>query len=175
MAESKQRNYTWLIVLLSLAIPGLVTLLFYTEKIEGYDFSFLPNTYALTNGITALLLIFAVVAIKNKNVILHRRLMTACIALSVYFLLAYVVYHATTPSTKFGGEGAARTIYLIILASHILLSIVTVPLVLITYVRALNKKFDKHKRIARITFPIWLYVAITGVVIYLMISPYYAH
>lgn len=175
MKEKTPRNFTWIIVLLSLAVPALVTLLFYTEKIEGYDFSYLPNTYALTNGLTAILLVIAVVAIKNKNVLLHRRLMTACIALSVYFLLAYVVYHATTPSTKFGGEGTVKTIYLIILASHILLSILTVPLVLITFVRALNERFDKHKKIARITFPIWLYVALTGVIIYLMISPYYVH
>lgn len=175
MNKDRSKSYSWLIVLLSLAIPGLVTLLFYTDKIEGYDFSYLPNTYALTNGITAFLLIFAVVAIKNNKMLLHKRLMTACIALSVYFLLAYVVYHATTPSTKFGGEGVVKTIYLVILASHILLSIVTVPLVLITYVRALNQKFDKHRKIARITFPIWLYVALTGVIIYLLISPYYVH
>ncbi|NND76908.1 MAG: DUF420 domain-containing protein [Flavobacteriales bacterium] len=173
MNEAKERNYSPWIILASIAIPVLISLLFYTDKIEGYDFSFLPATYAITNGITALLLVSAVVAIKNKNMLLHKRLMTACIALSIYFLAAYVLYHSTSEQVKFGGDGAVKIVYLIILASHILLSVAIVPLVLITYTRALHQKFDKHKKIARITFPIWLYVAITGVVIYLMISPYY--
>lgn len=175
MSETKERNYTPWIILASIAVPLLISLLFYMDKIEGYDFTFLPITYAITNGLTALFLIFAVVAIKNKNMILHKRLMTACIAFSVYFLCAYVVYHATAEQVKFGGEGLVKTIYLIILASHILLSVVIIPMVLITYTRALRQRFDKHKKIARVTFPIWLYVAITGVVIYLMISPYYPH
>jgi putative membrane protein len=87
----------------------------------------------------------------------------------------YVAYHMTSDSTKFGGEGAIRTVYFLILITHIFLSIVIIPLVLITYVRALASKFDKHKKIAKITFPIWLYVAVTGVIVYLMISPYYVH
>ena len=173
MSEAKERNYTPWIILASIAIPVLISFMFYMDKIEGYDLSFLPATYAITNGITALLLMAAVVAIKNKNMILHKRLMTSCIALSIYFLCAYVLYHSTSEQVKFGQEGTVKTVYLIILASHILLSIAIVPLVLITYTRALRQRFDKHKKIAKITFPIWLYVAITGVVIYLMISPYY--
>tara|TARA_B110000881_G_C18568593_1_gene514254 strand:+ start:241 stop:507 length:267 start_codon:yes stop_codon:yes gene_type:complete len=87
----------------------------------------------------------------------------------------YIAYHMTSDPTPFGGEGYVKLIYYIILISHILLSIVLIPLVLISYVRAIQKEFDPHRKIAKITFPIWLYVAITGVVVYLMISPYYIH
>lgn len=99
--------------------------------------------------------------------------MSSAILVSVLFLLSYVAYHLTTSSTPYGGEGWDRKIYFFILITHIVLSAAIVPMVLITYVRALSEKFDKHKKIARITLPIWLYVTITGVVVYLMISPYY--
>jgi putative membrane protein len=100
--------------------------------------------------------------------------MKTAIACSVLFLVMYVAYHLTSDSTPYGGTGVLRPIYFFILISHIILSIGIIPLVLITYVKALAQRFDKHKKIAKITFPIWLYVAITGVVVYLMISPYYA-
>ena len=99
--------------------------------------------------------------------------MKFAIGLSVTFLVMYVAYHMTSDSTPYGGQGFIRYVYFFILISHILLSIVIIPLVLISYVRALSQRFDKHRRIARITYPIWLYVAVTGVVVYLMISPYY--
>ena len=99
--------------------------------------------------------------------------MKTAIALSVAFLAMYVAYHMTSEATKYGGDGILKLVYFFILITHITLSIVTIPLVLITYVRALAEKFDKHKKIAKITFPIWLYVAVTGVIVYLMISPYY--
>jgi putative membrane protein len=99
--------------------------------------------------------------------------MTSAVALSVAFLVMYVAYHMTADSTKFGGDGVIKYVYYFILVTHIVLSIIIIPLVLITYVRAWAQVFDKHKKIARITFPIWLYVAVTGVVVYLMISPYY--
>ena len=120
-------------------------------------------------------MIAGVVAIKNGKRKLHERFLTAAIALSVAFLVMYVAYHMTSDSTKFGGEGAIRYVYFFILVTHIVLSIVIIPMVLITYVRALGQAFDKHKKIAKITFPIWLYVAVTGVVVYLMISPYYVY
>ena len=102
-------------------------------------------------------------------------MMTTAIALSLGFLVMYVAYHMTTDSTKFGGEGVIKYVYYFILISHILLSIAVIPLVLISYVRALSEKFDSHKRIAKITFPIWLYVAVTGVIVYVMIAPYYVY
>jgi len=170
--ENLERKYKPWIIGLSIAIPVAVAALF-TISIDGYNTSFLPPIYAGINGLTALLLVSAVIAIKNKNQQLHQRLMTTSVVLSALFLVLYVIYHATSDSTPYGGEGIMRTIYFILLISHILLSIGIIPLVLITYVRALSKRFDRHKKIARITFPIWLYVAVSGVLVYIMISPYY--
>ena len=174
--EQRFRKY---IVMVSILIPVIVALLFSVKlKDFGYDvepLSFLPPIYATINGITAVVLISGVLAIKNGKRILHERLMTTAIALSVAFLVMYVAYHMTSDSTKYGGEGSIRIVYFFILISHIVLSIAVIPLVLITYVRALSERFDRHKKIAKITFPIWLYVAVTGVVVYLMISPYYVN
>jgi putative membrane protein len=171
------QKYNKLIVLVSILIPVVVAILFGVKlKDLGYDvepLSFLPPIYATINGITAVVLVSAVVAIKKGNKDMHQRLMTLAIVLSLAFLVMYVAYHMTADSTKFGGEGFVRLVYFFLLISHILLSIVVIPLVLITYVRALAAKFDQHKKIAKITFPIWLYVAVTGVIVYLMIAPYY--
>ncbi|KIO53068.1 DUF420 domain-containing protein [Flavobacterium hibernum] len=173
-----EKKYSKLIVAVSIIIPVVVAILFGVKLkdfgINVEPLSFLPPIYATTNGITAIVLVWAVIAIKNGKRKLHERLMTFAIALSVAFLVMYVAYHMTADSTKFGGEGVIRYAYFIILITHILLSIAIIPLVLITYVRALAQRFDRHKKIAKITFPLWLYVAITGVVVYLMISPYYA-
>ncbi|MCC9072989.1 DUF420 domain-containing protein [Flavobacterium sp. F-65] len=175
--NSLEKKYNKYIVLVSIVIPVVVAILFGVKlKDFGYNvepLTFLPPIYATINGITALVLIIAVMAIKKGNRKLHERLMTTAIALSLAFLVMYIAYHMTSDSTKFGGEGVIRYVYFFILISHILLSIAIVPLVLITYVRAIGKNFNSHKKIARITFPLWLYVAITGVIVYLMISPYY--
>lgn len=167
--EAKYKKW---IIAMSVVIPVAVAALF-GIKVEGYDFSFLPPVYASVNGLTAVLLGMALIAIKNGKKQLHRNLMMTCVILSACFLVMYVIYHMTSESTSFGGEGAIRYVYFFILITHILLSIVVIPLVLFTFVKALSEKFDKHRKLARITFPIWLYVAITGVVVYLMISPYY--
>lgn len=174
--EQKSSSF---IIIVSILIPVVVAILF-GVKLKDYGFdveplSFLPPIYATTNAITAVVLVAAVMAIKNGNRKLHERLMTTAIALSVAFLVMYVAYHMTSDSTKFGGEGTIRFVYFFILITHIILSIAIIPLVLTTYVRALADKFDKHKKIAKITFPIWLYVAVTGVIVYLMISPYYVN
>ncbi|MFS4483921.1 DUF420 domain-containing protein [Hyunsoonleella sp. 2307UL5-6] len=168
-----EKKYNTLIVVLSVAIPVVVAILF-GVKIDAELPIFLPPIYATTNAITALVLVFAFIAIKNKNIKLHERLMKFAIILSVLFLVMYVAYHMTSDSTKFGGEGAIAYVYYFILLTHILLSIVVIPFVLITYVRAITNNIEKHKKIAKITFPLWLYVAITGVIVYVMISPYYA-
>lgn len=177
--NSLEQKFSKLIIIVSIVIPVVVAILFGVKlKDFGYNvepLSFLPPIYATINGMTALVLIAAVVAIKNGKRILHERLMTSAIALSVAFLVMYVAYHMTADSTKFGGEGTIRYVYFFILITHIILSIAIIPMVLITYVRALAEKFDTHKKIAKITFPIWLYVAVTGVVVYLMISPYYVY
>lgn len=162
-----------LIIAVSIAIPLVVAILF-RVKVEGYDFSFLPPIYASINGLTAMLLLVALWAIKNGKKALHERLMKTNIGLSLLFLVMYVAYHMTSHSTAFGGVGAIRIVYYFILITHILLSIAVVPLVLFTFLRAYNEEFARHKKLARITFPIWLYVATTGVIVYVMISPYYA-
>lgn len=177
--QNLETKYNKWIVTLSIVIPLVVALLFGVNLRKlGFDvqpLSFLPPIYATVNGITAIILILAVRAIKNGKVKLHENLMKTAIGCSVAFLVMYVAYHMTSDSTKFGGEGIIKYVYYFILVTHIILSIIIIPLVLITYVRALAEVFDKHKKIARITFPIWLYVAVTGVVVYLMISPYYVY
>lgn len=175
--HSIETRFNKLIIAVSVIIPVAVAILF-TVKLKDFGiivepFGFLPPIYATINGITAIVLIAAVYAIKNGRRKLHEKLMVLAIALSVIFLVMYVVYHMTADSTKYGGEGIMRWIYFFLLLSHILLSIAVIPLVLITYVRALAERFDRHKKLAKITFPIWLYVAVTGVIVYLMIAPYY--
>ena len=168
-----EKKYTVWIWVLSIIIPIAVAGLF-TVKIPGVErLGFLPPIYATLNAITAILLVLAVIMIKKGNQRVHERLMKTAIAFSVIFLVLYVIYHMTSDSTTYGGEGTLRYIYFFLLISHILLSIIVIPFVLITYVRAISGRFIMHKKIARITFPLWLYVAVTGVIVYLMISPYY--
>ena len=170
---SSSKKYNVYIVILSIAIPIVVALMF-SVKLDVELPIFLPPVYATINAITSVLLIVAVWAIKNKKRLLHERLMKTAILCSIVFLMMYLAYHMTSDSTKFGGEGAVKYIYLFILLTHILLSIVVIPFVLLTYVKAITKDFEKHKKIAKITFPLWLYVAVSGVVVYVLISPYYS-
>jgi len=170
VGKSKYNVYIWIV---SIIIPLVVAFLFTVRIPNVESLSFLPPIYATINGLTSILLITALWAIKNKKIKLHEGLMKTAIGFSLLFLLMYVAYHMTSDSTPYGGEGLVRYIYFFILITHIFLSIGIIPMVLITYVRAISKQFADHKKIARYTFPIWLYIAITGVVVYLMISPYY--
>jgi len=170
MKENKKYNI-W-ITLISIIIPLAVAFLF-QYKIDYELPIFLPPIYSSINGVTAILLITALIAIKNKKIKLHERLMKTCIILSLSFLVMYIAYHITTDPTIFGGAKSIKYLYLFILFTHIILSIALIPLVLISYVKAMQKVFPAHKKIAKITFPIWLYVTTTGVIIYLMVSPYY--
>ena len=192
-SEAVEQKYKKWIILLSVVIPLAVALLFGVNLQKlGYDvepLSFLPPIYAGINGVTAVVLFTAVWAIKNGNQTLHERLMKVAIGLSVSFLIMYVAYHMTSISAVFGDSdhngilsaaesetvGYWRSLYLFILITHIALSVIIIPFVLFTYVRALSKSFVRHKKLARITYPMWLYVAVTGVIVYFMISPYYAH
>jgi putative membrane protein len=167
-----EKTYNKLVIVLSILIPLIVAVLF-RVKIDVELPIFLPPIYATINALTAIILVVAVWAVKNKKVKLHEKLMTLAIMLSVLFLLMYVAYHMTSESTKFGGEGAIRTFYFIVLISHIVLSVAVIPFVLITFVKGITNNIEKHKRIARITFPLWLYVAISGVIVFVLISPYY--
>ncbi|MFM2228863.1 MAG: hypothetical protein RL607_121 [Bacteroidota bacterium] len=173
-----EKKFKTPILIVSIIIPIAVALLF-SVKLKDFGvnvepLSFLPPIYAGINAVTAVLLVWAVVAIKKGNRKLHEKLMTTAIACSVIFLVMYVAYHMTSEATKFGGEGVIRPIYYFILITHIALSVAIIPLVLFSYVRALSEQFDRHRKLAKITFPLWLYVAVTGVIVYLMISPYYA-
>ena len=171
--STSTKKYSVWIWILSIAIPVAVAVLF-SVRIPGVErMGFLPPIYATINGLTAILLVVAVLQIKKGNRKNHERIMKFCILLSALFLVMYVAYHMTSDSTSYGGEGIARYIYFVILISHILLSIGVIPFVLVTFTRALMGNYEKHKKIAKITFPIWLYVAVTGVIVYLMISPYY--
>ena len=175
---AQEKKYKKIITVLSIVIPLAVAALF-GIKLEDLGFNvapltFLPPIYATINAITAVVLIAAVVAIKKGNKKLHEQLNTFAIGCSLVFLLLYIGYHMTSDSTKFGGEGAIKYIYYFILLTHIVLSIIIIPFVLTTFMRAKLGNFPQHKKIAKITFPMWLYVAITGVIVYLMISPYYA-
>ena len=193
MENSVEKKFNKPIIFVSILIPIVVAILF-NVKLKDFGIiveplSFLPPIYASINGLTAVLLIAAVIAIKNGKSKLHENIMTTAIGCSVIFLVMYVAYHMSADSTKFGdldhngivdakelaAVGSMRLVYFLILITHIILSIIIIPMVLFTYVRALAKDFDRHKKLARITLPIWLYVAITGVVVYLMIAPYYAN
>ena len=159
ISKTNDTRYFLLIALLSVAVPLLVT--------------FLPKLHAMLNSLTAIALVLGFTFIRKGNIRYHRFAMVTAIVLSAFFLISYVTYHYQAPPTRFGGEGTIRGIYYFVLLTHIVLAAVIVPLVLLSVYFAISNQFDRHRRIARWTLPIWLYVAITGVVVYFMISPYY--
>ncbi len=161
-----------IITLISIVVPLVVASLFSIKLDIELPF-FLPPFYATINAVTAIILLVAVWAIKNGKRVLHKNLIQTAIGLSVVFLVLYILHHATHGDTKFGGEGVIRYVYFFILISHILLSIFVIPFVLITFVRAKKGMFSEHKKIARIAFPLWFYVALSGVLVYILIKPYY--
>lgn len=173
-SKRERRLHRWITVL-SIAIPLVVAVLFTYKIPHVQPLWFLPPIYASLNGLTAVLLVGALLAIKKGKRGLHQRLMTSCVVLSALFLVLYVAYHLTSETTVYGGEGVLRYVYYFVLLTHILLSIAVIPLVLLTYAKAYIKDFARHKHWARYTFPIWLYVAVSGVVVYLLISPYYSY
>jgi putative membrane protein len=168
----RDKQFRRIVIFVSVAIPLVVALLF-RVKIQGYDFSFLPPVYATINGVTSVLLLMALWYIRQGNRIMHERLMKTCMALSAAFLVMYVLYHITSESTPYGGVGLWRYVYYFVLISHILLSLAVVPLVLFAFLYGITGQFSRHKLVVRYAYPVWLYVAVTGVVVYLMISPYY--
>jgi len=169
-SEQEYRALRKWVIVISIIIPLAVAGLF-GIKLEGIDFSFLPPIYAGINAVTAILLVSALVAIKQKSLYWHRIFIHTSLVLSVLFLLAYVAYHMTSESTTY--NGGYPMAYYVILISHIVLSIVVIPIVLFTYLFAWKGDVIRHKKWTKLAFPIWLYVAITGVIVYVMISPYY--
>jgi putative membrane protein len=170
--EPIKKKYNHLINTVSIAVPIVVALLFGVRIPNVEALTFLPPIYASMNGITAALLIVALIAIKKKKVNLHENLMKTSVACSLLFLLMYVAYHMTSEPTEYLGD--MKYIYYFILVSHIILSVVVIPLVLHSYVRAYMGEYKSHKKMVKYAFPVWLYVAVTGVIVYIMISPYYS-
>ncbi|WP_422354534.1 DUF420 domain-containing protein [Roseivirga pacifica] len=175
-ALDQKKSLVWIRVL-SVAIPvAVAVLLGLPTKLNLGDWVYtLPHVIGVVNTLTAICLLVAFIAVKKKNVDAHRKFNSLAFILGAIFLVLYVLYHASAESTPFGGEGVVRPIYYFLLISHIVLSIGVVPLVLLAFYYALNGMIDKHKKIVKSTFPIWFYVSVTGVTVYLMISPYYAH
>lgn len=172
---NEKKTTTW-IVILTIIINAIIAILFFMPKYQGVshlDLTFLPMLNAIFNSFTTVFLITAFYFIKKKNIRMHRRFIFAAFGSTALFLITYLTYHSLAPSTSFGGEGLIKIIYYFILITHIVLAAPTVFLALLTMVRGLNMQVEKHRKIARWTMPIWLYVSITGVLVYLMISPYY--
>ena len=171
-----EKRTNLLIAIISIVVPVLVAILIYTPAFHlNVDVSFLPALNAVLNSTVTVLLLLGYYFIRNKNRKAHKLSMLSAFSLSALFLISYIVYHSSTEETTFGGEGPVRYVYFIILITHIILAAAIMPFILITLSRALSERFDKHRKIARITFPLWLYVSVTGVIIYFMISPYYQH
>jgi len=177
----------WIVTAVVLVLVGLMRS---PDKIpvpEGWDLGFLPPFHATVNALLAVVLIYAFYQIKQKNIEAHRRAIYMAMGLSVLFLLSYVAYHFTTPETLFGDAnhdgvvdavekstlGGIRTVYLLLLISHISLAGLTLPFILFTFIRAYTNQIARHRKMAKWVFPLWLYVAVTGPICYLMLMPYY--
>lgn len=188
--NKNESKYLMVIGILSVAIPVVVAILLFmpqTGKLGDFNVSFLPHLNAILNTATSFCLVGAFVAIKGKNEKLHKTLMLSAFAISAIFLVSYVIYHYQGAQTYYGDfnkdgvltveekleAGMMRTIYLVVLITHIILATVVVPFVLLSLYFALTKQFAKHKKVVKWGYPIWLYVAVTGVLVYLMISPFY--
>ncbi|WP_420319223.1 DUF420 domain-containing protein [Ekhidna sp.] len=188
--QADSKKYLRIIYLISILIPLVVAfLIFFPTKLSmsGDWVKMLPGLHAMVNSLTVVTLIAALVAIKKGNVRVHRSFMFASLFLGVLFLLSYVTYHSSVESVKYGDlnhdgnvdeselavAGTSRVVYLVILASHILLSILVVPFVLFAFYYALSNQIERHKKMVKFTYPVWLYVSITGVIVYFMIKPYY--
>lgn len=184
--EKRLNRWAWAITVVVLLLVGMMRRI-KIDLPEGWDFGFLPAFHSTVNALTAIVLIMALYFIKQKQVDLHKKTIYVAIGLSVLFLLSYVVYHFTTPETIFGDTnkdglldpqelsavGGSRTLYLILLLSHIFLAALTFPFILFTFIKAYTGQFEKHRKLARWVFPFWLYVAATGPIVYLMLKPYY--
>lgn len=172
----KEKQFNILVAIISVAIPLVVLCLFYLKPPEikiGFDLSIIPAFNASINFTVSLLLIVGYYYMKQNKIQYHKYTMITAFSLSSVFLVSYVVYHTLAVETHFGGEGWIRPVYFSLLITHIILAAVIVPMILFTLTRGLQEKFDQHRRIAKWTWPLWLYVSVTGVIVYLLLSPYY--
>jgi putative membrane protein len=173
--KKNDKQAKWLIGVFSVVVFAVVVLLGRVKlDVElGFDIHIFATINAVINSIIAVLLIAALVAVKLKKFLLHKKLMMASLVLSVVFLISYIAHHLLAGDTKFGGEGAIRFFYYTILITHIFLAAIILPFILFTAYRGLTGEYATHKKLAKITWPLWFYVAVTGPLVYLMISPYY--
>lgn len=188
--SQKEPVYRYVVIMVSVVVTGLVAFLILipqTGKLGAFDVSAFPAINATLNSLTALCLIMALLAIRRKDITVHKRWMTTAFALSSCFLIFYVLYHFQGPSTRFGdadhngqvsdlekaATGGIRYFYFALLISHIVLAAVVLPFILLTFYFSLSDQISKHKKIVRFTYPVWLFVAISGVLVYFMIRPYY--
>lgn len=176
--ETQNQLFKRIIILLSVAIPLVVAILYYVIPKENAHLvekvSFLPKLNAIFNTAVSVLLVLALYFIKKGDIKKHKTAMLSAFVCSALFLVSYVIYHFIAPSTSFGGEGFIRYIYYFILISHIILAAVVLPFILFSFYFGLSGQTEKHKKLSKITWPMWLYVSVTGVLVYLMIAPYYA-
>lgn len=173
--EAKVKGW---IIGISILIPvAVAVLIFMPTKLDlGADWVyFLPHLNAVINSAATLALIAGLIFIKQKNIAYHKASMSIAFGLGAIFLVSYVIYHGAAESTTFGGEGSIRTVYYFLLLTHIVLAAVALFPILFAYYYGLTDQRDKHRKVVKFAYPIWLYVTVTGVIVYLMISPYYTH
>lgn len=171
-----ERILSYVIMAISLAVPALVTILFFVSPPEvslDINILFFPRLHAILNSLTAFCIFTGFLYIRQKNIKAHRALMLSALVLSSLFLCSYVFYHSISEPTLYGGDRILRYIYYFLLITHIVLAAVILPLILFTFAKALSGKIDQHRKLAKWTFPLWLYVAVSGVLVYLLLSPYY--
>lgn len=171
-----ERNFTPIIIFTAILVNALIAILFFIPKQDRdipFDITILPRLNAIFNSFTFIFLLAALYFILKKNIKVHRNFIFAAFTSTALFLISYLTYHSLAESTTFGGEGIIRTIYYFVLITHITLAPIVVVLALFSLVWGLKRSVRKHKRISRWTMPIWLYVSLTGVLVYLLISPYY--
>ena len=173
--EKNDRKASVLIITFSIIVFAAIILLSRVKlNVDlGFDVHLFAMANAIINSAVALLLIAALIAVKNRKYEAHKKLMLTAMLLSILFLISYICHHLFAGETKFGGEGTSKLIYYIILLTHIPLAGIILPFILFTAYRALIGEYPRHKNLARITWPVWFYVAVTGVAVYWMISPYY--
>jgi putative membrane protein len=173
--ERNDKVARWLIITLSIVVFAAVALLSRVKlEVElGFDKHLFAKVNAVINSVVSALLIAGLIAVKARKYLLHKRIMITCIILSCLFLVSYICHHLFTDETKFGGTGSLRYLYFFILSTHILLAAIILPFVLFTAYRGLTGEYPRHRRLSKITWPIWLYVSLTGVLVYILISPYY--
>ena len=173
--EQQSKRLNLIITIISIALPIIVAILF-GIRIEvdlPFDVHILPAINAILNGSAAVLLIAALIAVKQKNIKMHSTFIYTAMGFSLAFLLIYVFYHISTDSTKYCGQGGIRYVYFTLLICHFLLAIIQAPLVLFAFLYGYTGQVERHKKLVKFSYPVWLYVSVTGVICYLMISPYY--